>query len=175
MEIVYVFDEDGYLDRPVLLELVETLGIPEDRYTKEIPGDFIRARWIGRTWVEGADEAYLEHLDSIRGENEPTPIETVKEELEKMAGEKTETQMAVAELTETMFSEINSIKTAIAELAILLVPPEPPEEEEPQPEEPPAEETNPIEEPIQEDPQPEEPTDEPVIEEPEPEEGTNNG
>ena len=136
MDIVYVYDKDGYFDKPVLLSMVEQLEISEDRYTDEQPGDFIRAQWTGKTWIEGADDNYLKYLEGIRGGKEPSPIEEVKEELDRISDEKELTQTALAELTETMFTEINSIKVAIAELAISMQPPVP---EEPAPEEPDAE------------------------------------
>ena len=128
MDIVYVYDEDRYFDKPVLLSMVEQLEIPEDRYTDEQPGDFIRAQWTGKTWIEGADDNYLKYLEGIRGGKEPSPIEEVKEELDKISEEKELTQTALAELTETMFTEINSIKVAIAELANSMQPPAAPEE-----------------------------------------------
>ena len=128
MDIVYVYDKDGYFDKPVLLNMVEQLEIPEDRYTDEQPGDFIRAKRVGKSWVEGADDEYLKYLEGIRGGKEPSPIEEVKEELDRISDEKELTQTALAELTETMFTEINSIKVAIVELAISIQPPAAPEE-----------------------------------------------
>lgn len=130
MKLLFEYDDEGYYKAPFFEHDLERLEIPEDRYTDEKPGDFIRAKRAGNSWVEGADDEYLKYLDGIRGGKEPTPIEEVKEELDKISGEKELTQNAIAELTDIMFGEINTIKIAIAELANTLQPPVPEEVEQ---------------------------------------------
>lgn len=99
---VYRVDENGFYIEDVIVKSKEEIGV--DMVTTECPEGLYSPRWNGEEWVNGITEEELE--EEKNKSKEPTEIELLMTAIAELDMQrelnKTETQLAIAELANTL-------------------------------------------------------------------------